>query len=61
MGGRVLDTKIYNRDRKYSETEQYDTLYNTLQCIEYDYVANRCIVYKLNCNKDHTLEVMGMD
>jgi hypothetical protein len=58
---RLLDTQIYNRSTNFSKSVGYDRLYNKLQCIEYDYLTKRCIIYELECDKESHFYILGMD
>lgn len=49
---RQVDKYIYPKNSIYSRTTCYNKLYNKLQCIEFDYLTKRCIVYRLDVDKD---------
>jgi hypothetical protein len=57
----MFDTLIYNRSTNFRKSEEYDRLYNKLQCIEFDYFTNRCIIYELPCDKDKNFYLLGTD
>lgn len=60
-GSRQVDELIYNRDTVFVKSQDYDKLYNTLQCIDYDFLTNRCIIYELPCVKEDGFELLGFD
>ena len=58
---RLFDTRIYNKSKRFRESEEYKRLYDCLYCIEYNYLTTKTVIYDLPVSSERTFRVIGED
>ena len=56
---RTFDPKQKSKQRL--SPSEYKSLYETLYCIEFDYIENETIIYALGCDHKECFLVLGED
>lgn len=58
---RLFDKNIYNKSRKFKETLEYKELYESLYCIQFDLMNNKCVFYRLPLRANDSFWILGRD